>query len=80
MASDNLKKQLHSYIDMIDDETQLQILHETAENYVTKPADILDLLTQDQLEQLDESLKQADENKLIPHEEVMKLSKQWLTK
>ena len=80
MASDNLKKQLHSYIDMIDDETQLQILHETAENYVTKPADILDLLTQDQLEQLEESLKQADENKLIPHEEAMKLSKQWLTK
>ena len=80
MASDNLKKQLHSYIDMIDDETQLQILHETAENYVTKPADILDLLTQDQLKQLEESLKQADENKLIPHEEVMKLSKQWLTK
>ena len=80
MASDNLKKQLHSYIDMIDDETQLQILHETAENYVTKQADILDLLTQDQLEQLEESLKQADENKLIPHEEVMKLSKQWLTK
>ena len=80
MASDNLKKQLHSYIDMIDDETQLQILHETAENYVTKPVDILDLLTQDQLEQLEESLKQADENKLIPHEEVMKLSKQWLTK
>ena len=80
MASDNLKKQLHSYIDMIDDETQLQILHETAENYVTKQADILDLLTQDQLKQLEESLKQADENKLIPHEEVMKLSKQWLTK
>ena len=80
MASDNLKKQLHSYIDMIDDETQLQILHETAENYVTKPSDILDILTQDQLEQLEESLKQADENKLIPHEEVMKLSKQWLTK
>ena len=80
MASDNLKKQLHSYIDMIDDETQLQILHETAENYVTKPADILDILTPNQLKQLEESLKQADENKLIPHEEVMKLSKQWLTK
>lgn len=80
MASDNLKKQLHSYIDMIDDETQLQILHETAENYVTKPADILDLLTQDQLGQLEESLKQAEEKKLISHEEVMKLSKQWLTK
>ena len=80
MASDNLKKQLHFYIDMIDDETQLQILHETAENYVTKQADILDLLTPNQLKQLEESLKQADENKMIPHEEVMKLSKQWLTK
>ncbi len=80
MASENIKKQLHSYIDMIDDEEQLQILHETAENYVTKPADILDILTQVQLEKLEESLNQAEEKKLIPNEVVMKLSKQWLTK
>jgi len=80
MASSELKKQLHHYIDMIDDETQLEMLNEAAEIYVTKQADILDSLTPEQLQRLKESIKQADEGNLTPHEEVMKLSKQWLTK
>ncbi len=80
MALEHLKKQLHSYVDMIEDETQLQMLNEAAETYVTKKPDALDLLTPAQLQRLEESLKQADEGKLTPHEEVMKLSKQWLTR
>ncbi len=80
MASDDLKKQLHNYIDMIEDETQLEMLNEAAEMYVTKQADILDSLTPEQFKRLEESIKQADEGKLTPHDEVMKLSKQWLTK
>ncbi|MCY7422395.1 MAG: hypothetical protein LH478_11705 [Chitinophagaceae bacterium] len=80
MASDDLKKQLHFYIDMIDDETQLEMLNEAAETYATQKIDILDALSPDQLIRLEESIKQADESKLSPHEEVMKLSKQWLTK
>jgi hypothetical protein len=80
MAAADLKKKLHSYIDMIEDETQLQMLNEAAEAYATKQPDILDLLTPEQLKRLEESIKQADEGKLIPNEDVMKLSKQWLSK
>ncbi len=80
MASDDLKKQLHSYIDMIDNETQLEMLNEAAETYATQKFDLLDALSPEQLKHLEESIKQADENKLTPHEDVMKRSKQWLTK
>ncbi len=75
-----LKKKLHGYIDKIDDETQLEMLNEAAQAYATKQTDILDLLTPDQLKRLEESLKQADEGEIITHEEVMKISLQWLTK
>ena len=80
MASEDLKKQLHSYIDMIEDETQLEMLNDAAETYATKKIDILDALSPEQIIRLEESIKQADEGKLTTHEEVMKLSKQWLTK
>lgn len=75
-----LRKKLHGYIDKIEDETQLQMLNEAAEVYATKQTDILDLLTPEQLKRLEESIKQADEGKIITHEEAMKISLQWLTK
>ena len=81
MNTPTIKKQLHKYIDMIKDESQLEILYETAEAYATgEKRDILDSLTPEQLKRLEESVKQANEGKLIPHEEVVKISKQWLTK
>lgn len=80
MASDDLKKQLHHYVDMIEDEMQLEMLNEAAEIYVTKQQDILEMISPEQLKRLEESIKQADEGKLTTHEEVMKLSKQWFTK
>jgi len=39
-----------------------------------------DLLTPKQLTRLKESIKQADEGKVIPHEEVIKISREWLKK
>ena len=81
MANPEIKKQLHDYIDMIEDESQLEMLHETAESYATgKQTDILDSLTPEQLNRLEKSIKQADEGKLTPHEDAIKISKQWLTK
>ncbi len=50
-----MKKQLHIYIDMIEDKDQLEMLNEAAEAYATKQPDILDLLTPEQLEKLKES-------------------------
>ena len=75
-----LRKKLHGYIDKIEDETQLEMLNEAAEAYATKQTDILDLLTPEQLKRLEESIKQADEGKIVTHEEAMKISLQWLTK
>lgn len=78
MTSTEIKKQLHSYIEMIEDETKLEILNEAAEAYAVRQPDILDLLTPVQLERLKESQKQIKEGKGIPHEEVMKTARQWV--
>jgi hypothetical protein len=56
---------------MIEDESQLQMLNDTAEVYATKKqADILDLLTNEQLQRLEQSSQQVDEGKAITHKEV----------
>lgn len=81
MESLEIKKQLHNYIDMIEDESQLQMLNDAAEVYATKnQTDILDILTSDQLKRLEQAIKQADEGKVVSHEDVIKISKRWLTK
>ncbi len=81
MAKSEIKKQLHTYIDMIEDEGQLGMLNEAAKVYAArKQPDIVDSLTPEQLKRLQQSIKQADEGKLAPHEDVLKLSKEWLTK
>jgi PHD/YefM family antitoxin component YafN of YafNO toxin-antitoxin module len=80
MSATEIKKQLHTYIDMINDETKLAILNEAAEVYAKNQPDILDLLTPEQLDRLKESIQQANEGKTISYEEVKKLSREWLRK
>ena len=81
MDNPEIKKQLHNYIDMIEDESQLQMLNDAAEVYATKnQTDILDILTSDQLKRLEQAIKQVDEGKVVPHEDVIKISRRWLTK
>ena len=63
MENSELKKQLHRYVDMIDDEVQLELLNDVVQSYVTKQPDILDLLTPYELEGLKKSIKQADKEK-----------------
>lgn len=78
MPVEELKKQLHSYIDLIDDEETLYMLNDTVAAYATGQPDIIDLLTPEQLERLDHSIQQADRGELIPHEEVMKNTREWI--
>lgn len=80
MSATEIRKQLHAYIDMIDDEDKLEMLNEAAEVYATQQQDILDFLTPEQLERLNDSIKQADESKTISHEDVKKISREWLKK
>jgi PHD/YefM family antitoxin component YafN of YafNO toxin-antitoxin module len=78
MKISETKKQLHEYIDMIEDEGQIEMLCEAAEAYITKQPDILDLLTPEQLEKLKESQKEIRNGGGISHEEVMKKASQWI--
>ncbi len=81
MLKPDIKEQLHNYIDMIEDEAQLEMLHDAAEVYAArKQPDVIDYLPPEQLKRLAQSIQQSDEGKLTPHEDVIKLSKQWLTK
>lgn len=80
MTSQDLKNKLHTYIDIIEDETELQLLSDVAEAYVTNPQEVIDLLNAEQQKRLQESIMQADDGKLHSHDDVKKLSKQWLTK
>ena len=79
MDKELLKKKLHEQIDALDDGLALQLLHEAAVEY-SKAEDTCDDLTPEQIERLNESLRQLDNGQLKSHEEVMKLSKAWLRK
>jgi predicted transcriptional regulator len=78
MNKKELKEKLHRQIDELEDEAGLNMLYKAAAEYGKVDVDILDELTPAQLERLEESLRQADEGKTIPHEEVMKLCRAWL--
>ena len=79
MNKKELKEKLHRQIDELEDEAALNMLYKVAVEYGKVDVDILDELTPAQLERLEESLRQADEGKTIPHKDVMKLSRTWLT-
>ncbi|MEO6814579.1 MAG: hypothetical protein ABI172_11660 [Ginsengibacter sp.] len=58
MNTPEIKKRLHNYIEMIEDESQLQMLTDTAEVYAAgKQVDILDLLTTEQLQRLEQTIQ-----------------------
>ena len=78
MDKKKLKEELHQYIDKLEDEGALQMLHEAAVDYERLGGkDILDELTPEQFSRLQESIRQADEGKTISHEEAMKRIASW---
>lgn len=80
MEASEIKKQLHLYIDLLEDETQLSVLNEAAVAYVTNQKDPLELLSDEQIERLKMSIQQSYDGKVTSNEEVNKMVKQWLTK
>jgi gas vesicle protein len=81
MDKQKLKEELHQYIDNLEDETALNMLHEaTIEYQRAEKGDITDELTPKQLERLNESLEQLKSGQYKSHEEVMKQARTWLQK
>jgi len=81
MNIQNLKARLHKQIDALDDAGVLQLLHDAAVDYnSTNRKDILDELTDEQKQRLENSLQQAARGKTIPHEDAMQLISEWRKK
>jgi hypothetical protein len=74
-----IKATIHEKVEYMNDETLLQMVEEAITAYGTTPAkDIIDELTPEQQQRLQESIQQADNGQTIPHEEVKQKSKEWL--
>lgn len=80
MDKKKLKEKLHQYIDNLEDETALQMLHEAAVEYEKAGKEAEDDLTPEQRERLKDSLQQLNNGQWKSHDEVMKLSRTWLQK
>ena len=80
MDKKKLKEELHQYIDKLEDEGALQMLHEAAVAYEKADKEEGNELTPEQRERLKESLQQLDNGQWKSHEDVMKEARTWLRK
>jgi hypothetical protein len=84
---EELKKKLHEFIDSIEDEHILNVLNKDVIAYMMTTIDedtnededdFEDDLTEEQLKQLNNAIKESDEGKTISHEEFKKGIARWL--
>ena len=81
MDKKKLKEELHQYIDKLEDETALSMLHEATVAYETAgQKGTEDELTPEQQARLKESLEQLNSGQWKSNEEVMKEARTWLRK
>ncbi len=76
-----LKSTIYKKVDELNDETFLQMVEEAVTAYSSSSQkDILDELTPDQQQRLQESIQQADKGITISNDEVKQKAKEWLTR
>lgn len=80
MDAATIKEQFHILIDKIDNIEYLQDVYDTMALQLGEKKDVLDDLSSEQLERLDESMKQIEEGKGIPHEVIKAKHQRWLIK
>jgi hypothetical protein len=77
---EDLKKELHQLIDKIEDEHVLNMLKEDAVAYASEK-DIIDELTPEQLEELNEAIAEADSGEdLLEWSDFKKQMESWSKK
>lgn len=79
-SSKEIKKELHEYIDSIDDEETLWMVHEDVAEYLTKSKmekQDDDYLTEEQQNQLDEAIREADAGETMSLDEFKKKMSAW---
>lgn len=81
MDNKELKKKLHEYIDSVEDEETLMMVHEDVSAYLKRNAsqenEADDELTEEQETQLKESIRQAEAGETIPWEEFKASLEKW---
>ncbi len=81
-TKEELKKELHEYIDSITDEETLMMVHEDVAAYLKKglEEDEEDYLTEEQGKQLDEAIRQADAGETMNFDEFKRKMAEWHSK
>ena len=84
MSRDEIKKlkaTIYKKVDKLNDETFLQMIEEAVTAYSSSAQkDILDELTPDQQQRLQESIQEADKGRTISNDEVKQQAKEWLSR
>jgi len=72
-----LKATIYKKVDQLNDETFLQMVEEAVTAYSSTPQkDIMDELTPEEQQRLQESIRQADNGKTISNDEVKQKAKE----
>jgi hypothetical protein len=80
MASMTVKEDFHKLIEDIDDENYLKDIYDTMAFQFHQKKDVLDDLSTEQIKRIEQSIKQIDEGKGIPHEIIKAKHQRWLIK
>lgn len=82
-TAEQLKKELHEYIDSIENRETLMMVHEDVSAYLKKETsneNDEDELTEEQEKELDEAIRQADAGETIGFDEFKRKMSGWHTK
>ncbi len=81
MSTLELKKEIHSLVDKIEDEERLSMLYDVVVTLNSQTGSLWETLTVDEQEELRESIEESrDPKNWIPHEQVREEYKKWLSR
>ncbi len=80
-TSQEMKRELHEYIDSINDEKTLMMVHEEVSSYLVKEtADKDEELTKQQMLEIGEGLDQIEKGETVDWDTYLKATERWHTK
>ena len=81
-SSKELKKKIHEYIDSIDDEETLWMVHENVVEYLKrgKEIEVEDNLTAEEVSEINTGLDQIENGETVNWDEYLKATSRWHTK
>lgn len=72
-----IKQRIHLLVDSIDDEMKLQLLMEDVQAYITETGESEDDLTNEETDEINESIAQIDGGESVSWEDLKQTMKEW---